>query len=186
MAWSMVAVYTLVLYGTLTIAYDIYISFYRRLGEDVMSTVMFGMYVPVGVALIVFLLFCMPLRPASWAALALIGLCFGLCLALLEIPAKRFHFMQYAPLTVLVFDALRFRVTGRRLYVLTLIAVVLIGLGDELLQGLLPNRSFGLLDVAINSAAALCALALIGFVIGEENYPRGRPALKTPAGVIDE
>lgn len=51
----------------------------------------------------------------------------------LTVPAKRFNFLQYGPLTVLVFDALRFRLHDRYLYVWTFAAVALIGLSRRLL-----------------------------------------------------
>ena len=85
--------------------------------------------------------------------------------------------MQYGPLTLLVFDALRFRFTGRPLYLWTFVAVTIIGVGDEALQGILPQRHFGLLDIVVNSTAGLLTLAFIGWVIGEEYYPRGSRVL---------
>ena len=102
-------------------------------------------------------------------------ICLGVAFSLqiLTIPAKRFHFLQYAPLTVLVFDALRFTIRGRFLYIWTLALVALIGLGDETLQWMLPNRYFGIVDLVVNTVAGLFALAFIGFVLGEENYPSG-------------
>ena len=51
--------------------------------------------------------------------------------------------------------------------------MALIGLGDETLQWMLPNRYFGIVDLVVNTAAGLFALAFIGFVLGEENYPWG-------------
>jgi hypothetical protein len=56
-------------------------------------------------------------------------------------------------------------------YMLALVA--LIGLGDETLQWILPNRYVGLVDLVVNTATGLFTLAFIGFVLGEENYPWG-------------
>jgi hypothetical protein len=53
--------------------------------------------------------------------------------------------------------------------------VTLIGLGDESLQAIVPKRHFGLLDLVVDLVAGLLTLAFIGFVVGEENYPWGRP-----------
>ena len=80
---------------------------------------------------------------------------------------------QYGPLTVLVLDALRFRFHDRYIYVWALAVVALIGVGDEFLQGLFPDRRFDLHDVILNSLAAALTLAWVGWVQGEENYPWG-------------
>jgi hypothetical protein len=59
------------------------------------------------------------------------------------------------------------------LYLWSWAAVCVIGLGDEIVQGLLPKRHFGLLDIGVDSLAGVLALAFIGLVIGEESYPWG-------------
>lgn len=178
-AWAAVAVYTVFLYSTLTIAFDIYVYFFDRMGKPFMSKVMSWMYLPIGLVLLLFLVLYLPRRFGAYLAFLIISLALLYCLRFLDVPAKRFHFLQYGPLTVLVFDALRFRSQSRYLYVYTLALVSLIGLGDEVLQALLPRRTFGLIDVVVNSAAGALTLAFIGFVMGEENYPFGKTT-KTP------
>ena len=162
------------LYATLTLAYDIYVWFFDRLGKAFMSSFMIWMYLPLGLALLVFLLFFLPRRPVAYLVFLLICLAVVGCLNWLTIPAKRFHFLQYGPLTLLVFEALRYRFQGRSLYLWTLVAVTLIGVGDETLQAVLPRRHFGYIDILVNSTAGLLTLAFIRWVIGEENYPWGR------------
>lgn len=173
-AWTAVAVYTVFLYSTLTVAFDIYVYFFGRWGKPAMSSIMTWMYLPIGVALLAFLVRRLPRRAGSYLAFLLIVLAVAYCLKFLTVPAKRFHFLQYGPLTFLVFDALRFKIRDRYLYLWTMALVSLIGLGDEFLQHLLPKRHFGLIDVVINSVAGLVTLVFIGFVMGEENYPYGR------------
>ncbi|MBI4454576.1 MAG: VanZ family protein [Acidobacteria bacterium] len=172
-AWIAVALYTLLLYSTLTLAYDVYVAMLNRLGK-VLFNLMTWMYLPIGLALFAFLVFFLPRRLASYLSFLFICLALAYSLEFLTVPAKRFHFFQYGPLTVLVFDALRFKCRDRYLYVWTLTTVALIGVGDETLQGLLPKRHFGLVDLVVNSVAGLLTLAFIGFVMREENYPWGR------------
>ncbi len=172
-AWIAVAAYTVVLYATLTIAYDIFMSYSNRIGQDSVSSLMNLAFLPVGVILLLFIIFSRPREWGVYVSFTLICLGVAFSLQILTIPAKRFHFFQYAPLTVLVFDALRFTIRGRFLYIWTLTLVALIGLGDETLQWILPNRYFGLADVVVNAAAGLFTLAFIGFVLGEENYTWG-------------
>ncbi len=176
-AWTAVALYTIFLYASLTLAYDIYVRFFDRLGKPFMSSLMIWIYLPVGLALLAFVIFSLPRRPTAYLSFLLICLALVACLNFLTVPAKRFHFLQYGPLTLLVFDALRFRFTGRPLYLWTFVAVTIIGVGDEALQGILPQRHFGLLDIVVNSTAGSLTLAFIGWVIGEEYYPRGSRVL---------
>ncbi len=172
-AWIAVAAYTVFLYATLTIAYDIFMFYSNRIGPDSMLSYMNLAFVPVGVILLLFIIFSLPRVWGVYLSFTLICLGVAFSLQILTIPAKRFHFFQYAPLTVLVFDALRFTIRGRFLYIWTLALVALIGLGDETLQWILPNRFFGIADLVVNTAAGLFTLAFIGFVLGEENYPWG-------------
>lgn len=170
-AWTAVAVYTGILYSTLTVAFDLYVSVYDRMGRAVVSSWMNRAFLAAGLLLLLVVIRVAPRKLSGYVAFLLIGLAVAFCLQYLTIPAKRFHFFQYAPLTVLVFDALRFRCQDQSIYVWTLSTVFLIGLGDETIQGLLPDRYFGVVDLAINTAAGALTLAFIGFVWREENYP---------------
>ncbi len=173
-AWLAVIVYTLFLYATLTLAFDIYVWFYNRMGKLFMSRLMIGLYIPVALLLLAFLIFHLPRRLDSYVAFGMIGLALGYSLHTIDVPAKRFHFLQYGPLTVLILDALRFRCRNHFVYMWALLLVALIGLGDEALQGLLPNRYFGFQEVVTNTVAGLFALAFVAFVMGEDYYPWGR------------
>lgn len=173
-AWAAVTLYTLFLYSTLTLAYETYVWVFDRLGKPTVSALMTGMYLPVGLALLAFLFFRLPRRLSAYITFGLICLALVCCLKFLTVPAKRFHFLQYAPLTFFVFDAMRFTFKSHSLYLWTLVTVTAIGLGDETLQAILPNRHFGLLDVTINSVAGMLTLAFIAFVIGEDHYPWGQ------------
>ena len=133
-AWIAVAAYTVFLYATLTIAYDIFMFYSNQVGPDSVLSYMNMAFVPVGVALLLFIIFSLPRVWGVYLSFALICLGVAFSLQILTIPAKRFHFFQYAPLTVLVFDALRFTIRDRFLYIWTLALVALIGLGDETLQ----------------------------------------------------
>ncbi len=173
-AWIAVALYTVFLYSTLTLSFNLYVSLFDRMGRDFMDGLMSWMYLPLGLILILLIFFFFPRRIGAYVAFLLITLAFICCLQFLTVPAKRFHFLQYAPLTVLLFDALRFHCHDRYHYVWTLLIVALLGLGDETVQGILPDRHFGVADVVLNSVAGLLTLSFLGFVVGDENYPWGR------------
>ena len=171
-AWAAVAAYILFLYSSATLAFNTYVWLLERQGK-VLFQAMTWMYLPIGLLLLLSLLFFFPRRLGSYSAFVLICLALALALQYLVVPAKRFHFFQYGIVTFLVFDALRFRFCGQYLYVWSLGTVALIGLGDETVQSLMPKRHFGLLDLGVDAVAALLTLALIRFVIREDNYPLG-------------
>jgi hypothetical protein len=163
-AWTAVAVYAGLLYGTLTVAFDLYVFVYDRVGRETVSFWMNFAVGTTGVLVVGWLLFHYRPPLSGYVALGLIGLVVAYCLSQLPVPAKRFHFLQYGPLTALVYAALGFRSRNPDRYVWAMLLVALIGLGDETIQALLPDRHFGLLDLVINSTAAAVTLAFIGFV----------------------
>lgn len=118
-------------------------------------------------------------KPGSSLAFLLICLATAFCVNAITTPAKRLHFFQYGPLSVLVFAAVGFRSSDRFRYIWTLAIVSLIGLGDELIQGALPSRRFAVVDIATNAMAGALTLAFIGFVIGEGS-PVPQPGARSP------
>ena len=170
-AWAVVGVYTATLYGTLDLAFDIYVPLYRRIGEVAMSLAINRLFLLAGLALLVVIVRQAP-GTRGLVAFAAISLTLAVCLRLITVPAKRIHFFQYAPLTLLVLAAVRFRVSRRAAgYAVTLALVSAIGLGDEVIQGMLPTRSFALVDVLTDATAGLLTLAFVAFVAGDRARP---------------
>ena len=173
-AWAAVVAYTVLLYGTLTVLYDLYSAVYGRLGEIEMSQLINRGFFVAGLALLGFIVLGLPRNVRSYLVFGLICLTVAACLQVITTPAKRLHLFQYGPLTLLVFDAVRFRAATRFRYIWTIVIVSVIGLGDETLQWILPNRYFGIPDLLTNAAAGVLTLVFIVFVLGEENYPYPR------------
>jgi VanZ family protein len=169
-AWVAVIAYTLFLYSTPSLAYDTFMFLSRQVDTDAVSGWMNMLFLLAGLMLLLFVVFRLPWTWSGSLVFALIGFAVAMNLYALDLPAKRFHFFQYAPLTLLIFDALRFPLAGRRLYAGTLALVTLIGLGEETIQGILPTRYFGPLDIVVDAEAGLLTLLFIRFVVREENY----------------
>ena len=171
MAWTVFVAYVLVLWATLVPSFNLYVAIYDRVGRETVSFWMnAGVATVAGIVGLAAAWVYRP-RPSGYALLAVLGAALAFCLDNLPIPAKRFHFMQYGPLAVLALDALRFRVRGMENYIWALVLVVLVGLGDEVIQHFLPDRYFGFLDVMVNTLAGAMALAFVGGVLRDENYP---------------
>ncbi|WP_428245589.1 VanZ family protein [Ferrovibrio sp.] len=106
-------------------------------------------------------------RPWDWRLL-LAGLAcavLGLLATDPAFPAKRIHVAEYAVLVLVLRRALCPWFAG---WPLTLIAALLglfAGMHDEMLQGLLPSRSYGLRDIGVDGLGALAG-ALLGQGLG--------------------
>lgn len=166
--WLATFFYVLLLYGTLTLAFDWYVWAYARLGRESVSWWINSGFAILGLGVLGWVGLRVPHRWSNYVALGLIALVLWFCLDALEVPAKRIHFLQYGPLTGLVFAATGFRHRGRTRYLRTLSLVALIGLGDELLQSALPQRHFGVLDLFVNTVAGILTLIFIGAVLRTE------------------
>lgn len=174
-AWLAVGIYTALLYSTLNLVLQAYLWVFERLGEANVAEIMYAIYAAAGVALLLLL---RPRRPGAVAALMLIGGGLYLFLAEISVPSNGLHFLQYSPLTVLVFDALRFHCRDRYRYIWTVFLVSCIGVGDEVMQ-IFAGRRFDSHDLLLNSMASVFVLTLIGFVVEAEGPGAQEPNLQS-------
>ncbi len=70
-------------------------------------------------------------------------------------PIEAIHFIQYGVLAVLLFNALSWRHPNMLIYIAVVLATASVGIIDETLQWLMPNRVWGLDDIGINVMAAI-------------------------------
>lgn len=86
-----------------------------------------------------------------------------LLFARIATPEERTHLIEYGVVAVFIYEALTERTRqGRRVPVPALLAVLaasLVGVLDENIQALLPNRAYDIRDVLFNVLAALMAVA---------------------------
>ena len=93
-------------------------------------------------------------------------------------PEEAMHFVQYGVLSILVYRALTHRITDYGIYFIALLLTITVGILDEALQWLTPERVWGLKDIRLNSTAA--ALALLGLAMGlRPTLISGRPTART-------
>ncbi|MDP6953849.1 MAG: VanZ family protein [Alphaproteobacteria bacterium] len=103
-----------------------------------------------------------PRRTLAWLVAA-VGLALaGLLLADPAFPAKRVHVFQYALLALVVRQGLAGRIGGMPLLAMSALVAALLGVHDELVQGIRPERYFGLSDILVNSVSALAGACLGG------------------------
>jgi hypothetical protein len=125
-----------------------------------------------------------------WLAAALVLALAGLWLADPQFPAKRIHVPQYFLIGLMMRAALAPAEGGWQRTLGAILLGTLYGIHDEFLQGLLPERSYGLADMATNAlGAASGALAAHALAADRaESTPRPAPgdlvALVVPAAIL--
>lgn len=70
-------------------------------------------------------------------------------------PVKRIHVLEYMALSCLVRYAMSWRLHGGALLFFSVLASMAFGIHDELLQGIHPQRTYGLRDISVNAVASL-------------------------------
>ncbi|MEK9833192.1 MAG: VanZ family protein [Rhodospirillaceae bacterium] len=136
-------------------------SVWRSLGEafglgvrDALPWIAVGALVAVGVCLLSVRRWRMQV---SWSCLVASALACaaGLAIADPDFPAKRIHVPEYFLLASVVWLSVPARLRTPATPVLVLACAALYGVHDEFLQGLSPNRTYGLRDMLVN----LCGVA---------------------------
>jgi len=84
--------------------------------------------------------------------------------AQMELPSERIHFLQYGVLGYLIARTLKPRSLGFAGFVLAIGLGGLIGLGDELIQWVLPSRVFDWWDVGYNIIGTTIGATLFQFL----------------------
>ena len=79
-----VAAYTVLLYGTLTVAFDLYTAVYGRLGEVEMSQSINRVFLVAGLALLGFIVLGLPRKVRSYLVFGLICLAVAVCLQVIR------------------------------------------------------------------------------------------------------
>jgi len=72
-----------------------------------------------------------------------------------DAPAKKFHLLEYGALAILAFGSIDFSERVRRRLAAVLGFVAAVGISDEVIQGILPNRTFRYHDIIGNLIGAL-------------------------------
>ncbi len=107
------------------------------------------------------------LTPARLLVLAAVAALFvGLVWSLRDSPEEALHSVQYAVLGTLLFRALDRHPGGLAGYAAAAMAGIGLGIIDELIQWLVPGRTFDYRDLGINGLSAVLALVAMGAVRG--------------------
>jgi len=137
-----------VIYATIPFAVPVLRFLGSNLGGDqplgiLVSSVLFG-----GFGAILWKLFRRPgfgLRRGAWAALTLAG--YGYYMWTIQIPAEKIHFIEFGILVVFVFHAVRHWANNSLAFLQVIPICFMVGLSDEYVQSLVPQRVGEFADV---------------------------------------
>jgi hypothetical protein len=164
--------YVGVIYATLPVMRPI-LNFLKGTLGKAFSPMVYVLLFFVAVGIIVLFL----IQRREWKSLVLLFGILGITAYILpsiKYPEERVHFLEYAVLGVMLYFALREKIKGRKVFIGIALIVFFIGLGDELIQGILPNRFYQFTDVLLNFFGGILGeLILItfnpGLVKGEKS-----------------
>jgi VanZ family protein len=161
-AQLLTSLYVGVIYATLPVMRPILNFLKGTLGEAFSSAVyVFLFFVAVGI-IVLFLR-----QRSGWKSFVLLFCIVGVTAAILpsiKHPEERVHFVEYAVLGIMLYFALRERIKGRKVLLGIPVVVFFIGFGDEIIQGILPNRAYQFTDVVLNFCGGILGeLILITF-----------------------
>jgi len=97
--------------------------------------------------------------------LAVLAIVYALVLRNLKYGVERFHFLQYGFLAFLLLGCIREKIHDAMGYLFVLVLVYCVGLGDEMVQALVPGRVGEISDVGLNVFAGALGLAATALAV---------------------
>jgi len=164
--WSYPCIFTLLIYATLPVGPKAVLFLDRQLLSGNLSLTLVLVSIGLGISLLVstWIRF-RTNRPSRYFWLLVIF--FIACLAILipGTPAERIHSLEYAILSILWWRAVkRLSLQRDQVYLAVLLITVSLGVVDELIQYLLPNRWFGLDDILRNASGGVIGVMYLALV----------------------
>ena len=163
--WSLVATYTLLLPYAITIYNVIEKHFSSRIAGKVPLVIILIFGIVYIVAVIK-----MKKGIKSWLFLLPCTIIVYIFLRLEPNPNKHIHIPEYIAMAWLLFEALSLDYKGKGIFFLVFICSGMLGIVDELMQGILPDRHYGWHDMVMNSAATVIGIFTLA---GLKTLPSG-------------
>jgi len=151
--WSLVAIYALML----PYAISVYNAIEKHFSSAIARKVPFAIIILLG---IIYLAAVIKMKKGIKSRLLLLP-CAIIVYVFFKLepnPNKHIHIPEYIVMAWLLFEVLALDYKGKGIFVLVFICSSLLGVVDELMQGLLPDRHYGWPDMVMNSAAAVIGI----------------------------
>jgi arylsulfatase A-like enzyme len=164
--WAGALVYTVFVYSTIPLLPEVWATL-REYTQGAISH-LGGVIIAVG-ALAMIVRLVRKMRGEIWRYFGLVFVAIAYAYLLGEFarfPAERLHLVEYGFMGYMIFRALRMDVGPASAYLGAWAIAVLIGVGDECIQWVLPQRFFEVKDIQLNAVSA--ALGLVVVYIAQE------------------
>ncbi|GAK58465.1 hypothetical protein U27_05439 [Candidatus Vecturithrix granuli] len=189
--WLLVAVYSAIIFLTLSYARTLSSLMETRYGKDVFSQITSVTLTAAGIGVLAYFLTRKTHLLARLSIFALIAAVYGFILnpdlrnavcAYLQtlgmnthflesldiypiVAAEKIHFLEYGLLGLLLCKTLSYQIKNKSAYLVALVIVYLVGMTDETLQWALPNRVGEYRDIWINVVSGALAILAVWLVI---------------------
>lgn len=170
--WTAIAIYSGIIYATLSIVSKIRKFLSEKYGPNVFDTI----YWVFGVIAVVFIFFFLrkfrgkQLLQKLLIFLVFVGI-YAYYLSGMKYPVERIHFLEYGILGSLIYFAMTRHIHHWFAVIFSMHVVYWIGLGDEAIQWALPSRVGEIRDSVINLFSG--ALGIVLLVVNTERLRRG-------------
>lgn len=165
--WLVTGLYLLFTYATLGMAPPIWNTLNKALGNQGVILI-YAIYVAGAIAIgFYFVVERKRKNSQHYLLLVLLMAVFFLMLQLEKNPGEKIHMAQYGVLGIFLYKALSvdFGIYNYRLFLNGAAISLIAGEVDEIIQGLLPNRSFTWHDVFINGFSSILTLFIIQIIV---------------------
>ena len=181
-SWLWVGLTTLAIFASVPLARAVQTAIRERWGNETIGYGVIAVVVAASLGAVAVLR--RSQRTSGRAALGLSNLIWlaGVAVAFITYTAhlwsnveEAFHFVEYGALSLLLYRALTHRFRDAGIHLLAVLLGALVGLADEGIQWLVPERYWGLRDIWINLSAcalahAVCGARSIGWKIKDKNH----------------
>lgn len=164
--WGYPCIFTLLIYATLPVGPKVILFLDRQLLSGNLSLALVLVSVGLGLSLLVstWIRFRTD-KPSRYFWLLVIFFIAFMVILIPGTPAERIHSLEYAILSILWWRPVR-RLSQQRgqVYLAVLLITAFLGVVDELIQYLLPNRWFGLDDILRNASGGVIGVIYLALV----------------------
>ena len=164
LAWFWVGLCSLAIFFIVPFARAIQQFTTSRFGASFFIILLLAVVTAVFLAVLYILVFRLKIRRISqyiWLSI-FAGFYFYIGLAKIANPTDGAHYLEYGLLGCLLFRAWRFSIPDAAVYPAAFFSGALVGILDEIIQWIAPNRYWDLLDVGMNALAVGLVLLAIG------------------------
>jgi hypothetical protein len=165
-AWVILFAYILFVYATIPFGFEVVSWIVRRIGIRAFRRTVNSLGAAAGL-LFTWYVF-RQRRLQTWSISLRLAMIYAIYLyffAVLEVPVKRIHFLEFSLLSALTFRALRPFTGPPAIYLWVTLAAMVVGIGDEGIALFFPRRFAAVSDVIWDTTAGVLGALVLKFIL---------------------